>query len=453
MMSVFSRNLTDKKIDKIKQRAIKASKNGQLELTWEIIQPLMKGLESNETVAFCLIELVNEDCFTIENSLEILETVFKHHKNNTAIVSKIGSSSEYARDIDYLNLAPSDSPLFQSVVDTLSKALNQAKDLEQEEEILDGLSTAARMMARQHDEIVERSYKRLVEIKPEYSSYRYSYGLFCKTRGFFKEGMLANQKAVSLVEEPVDSYQWNLGICATGAGEGEIALQIWKGMGNKIKMGRFGLPEGRYPSCKVRLAQYPLAERTAENDDPGIEETIWIERLSPCHGIIRSVLYYDLGVDYGDVILMDGAPVTYHTYGDKEIAVFPHLTTLVHSNYQFYDFAAIQKEKSQIDGISSSLSGDAIVYSHSENFRILCSICWKDSSIDHENHETEEKNIIIGRIAAPHEMKSEELMSQIDAAIEDLDGCSIYAPELCERAGLDKRAKVEQRRYNLLVEN
>ena len=83
-------------------------------------------------------------------------------------------------------------------------------------------------------------------------------------------------------------------------------------------MGRFGLPEGLYPQCKVKLAERPLAERTADVDNPGSEETIWIERLSPCHGIIRSVLYYDLGVDYGDIILIDGAPITYHTYGDTK---------------------------------------------------------------------------------------------------------------------------------------
>src|SRR6185503_10454335 len=101
-------------------------------------------------------------------------------------------------------------------------------------------------------------------------------------------------------KKPSEAVQWNLGICATGAGHGDVALEVWKGMDLKLKIDRFGLPEGRFPSCKVRLAQRPLAERTKDTDDPGQEETIWIERLSACHGIVRSVLYYDLGVDYGD---------------------------------------------------------------------------------------------------------------------------------------------------------
>ena len=206
-----------------------------------------------------------------------------------------------------------------------------------------GLATAARMMARQHDAIAEDSLQRLIEIDPQKSAHHYNLGLFYKTRGRFAEGVAANRAAASLSEEAVDSTEWNLGICATGARDSATALGVWKRMEQKIEPGRFGLPEGGYPACKVRLAARPLAERTADRDDPGEEETVWIERLSPCHGIVRSVLYGDLGVDYGDVILMDGAPITHHTYGDEQIPVFPHLATLLRRNYQFFAFAGTRR--------------------------------------------------------------------------------------------------------------
>src|SRR5262249_33430114 len=178
------------------------------------------------------------------------------------------------------------------------------------ETILRGLATSARMLARQHDAIAESSHRKLTEIDPRKSEYHYNLGLFYKTRGRFEEGVAANQAAASLADEISESGEWNLRNCATGARNAVVALAGGKRMGQNIEIGRFGLPEGRYRPCKVRLAQRPLAERTADLDDPGEEETVWIERLSPCHGIIRSVLYGDLGVDYGDVILMDGAPIT-----------------------------------------------------------------------------------------------------------------------------------------------
>src|SRR5215831_19114546 len=96
----------------------------------------------------------------------------------------------------------------------------------------------------------------------------------------------------------------------------------------------------------------------------------WRRRLSPCHGIIRSVLFKDLGVDYGDVILFDGAPITYHTYGEKKVPIFPHLATLHRSHYQRFDFAGTQQAARQIHNIE--MEGDVVIYSHTENYRTLC---------------------------------------------------------------------------------
>lgn len=324
---------------------------------------------------------------------------------------------------------------------------------ENEQDILGGLATATRLMARQHDAISENSFRRIVELSPEEPASHYSLGLYCKTRGLFKEGMLANQKGIQMLDEPGDGYLWNFGICATGAGYGELALKVWKDIGNKIEMGRYGLPEGRYPSCKVKLAEFPLSERSKDNDYPGLEETVWIERLSPCHGIIRSVLYQDLGINYGDVILIDGAPITYHKYGEDQIPVFPHLATLHKNDYQHYEFAAIQESDGQISDITLALEGDSVVYSHSENFRTLCSSCWLDPDNDHEQHERAEKKVIKGKIAAANDKDALALLAEIDEAIKGLVGCRLYSPQLCKAAGLEARATIESRRFDMLENN
>jgi len=232
-----------------------------------------------------------------------------------------------------------------------------------------------------------------------------------------------------------------------------VALKVWKGIGNKIEMGSFDLPEGGYPSCKVKLAEFPLAERSKDNDYAGLEETIWIERLSPCHGIVRSVLYNNLGVDYGDVVLIDGAPITYHKYGERDIPVFPHLATLIKRNYQFYDFAAVQLKEGQIVEISEALPKDAVVYVHSEQYRVLCNTCWQDPDKDHDEHEASKKNIVKGRIASSNDIPAKKLLAQIDKIVYLLKGCEIFSPNLCKQANYVDRAEIELRRYNLLIDN
>ncbi len=365
----------------------------------------------------------------------------------------LGDSLESARDIDDLNAPPPNDPVFRTVVDKLASAVERQIEFAEETIVHRALAHGARMLGRQRDEIAERCYRRVLEIDPQSSTNHYNLGHFLKTHGRFEEGMRSNQTAADLADEAVDSYEWNLGICATGAGHGGVALDVWKRMGNKIEMGRFGLPEGRYRQCKVKLAQRPLAERTADTDDPGPEETIWIERLSPCHGIIRSVLYQDLGVDYGDVILMDGAPITEHTYGDRKVSVFPHLATLVRRNFQVFDFAGTQGEPGQLADASIDLDRDAIVYSHSESYRNMCAKCWRDPDLDHERHEPVEKHVVVGRIAAPSHIEPSHLLEQLDGATAKRDPCRLYAPDLCMAAGLENRAAVERRRFALLTEN
>lgn len=450
MISIFSKKLSPETISKIKEQINTQLEDEQYDLAFKSIDNLLKAQPNSDVAAEALVEIVEDGNLDVDDALNILSEVYESHQENINLVSLIGSALEYARNIEELNLAPPEHPLFNSVVQRLSEVTKSGAE---EKMTLLGLSTATRMMARQHDKLALFSYRRIVDIEPSNPAFHYSLGLLCKTRGLFREGMESNKKGLALLEQPQESYLWNLGICATGAGDGETALGVWKQLGNKIEMGRFNLPEGGYPYCKVKLAEFPLSERGPTNDDPGQQETIWIERLSPCHGIIRSVLYQNLGVDYGDVILIDGAPITYHKYGDNEVPVFPHLSTLSRQHYQFFDFVAMQEERGQINAITESLSGDSVVYVHTENFQILCATCWQDPNNDHTEHAEEEKCIVKGRIAAAKTISASTLLKEIDTAIEKLGHCEIFAPMLCKQSGLEKRADVEQRRFDLLTKN
>jgi len=455
MSSFPTEILSSDRIAALEQEVIQEAEAGHKETAWNKAQPLRKSQHHQREAASALLRIVDQQCLPREGAADILLEIAQSHAQDVNLVAMLGDCLDAARDIDDLNAAPPVHAVFQIVLERLVALAQDHAGRPGEEFILRGLATTARMLARQHDDIAENSYRKLVEINPRTSAHHYNLGLFFKTRGKFEEGMTSNQTAASLADEAIDPYEWNLGICATGARNGAVALEVWKRMGQKIAMGRFGLPEGTYPQCKVKLAERPLAERSADLDDPGLEETIWIERLSPCHGIIRSVLYGELGADYGDVILFDGAPITYHTYGDEKIPVFPHLATLVRQNYQFYDFAGTQDEPRQLSHAEGDLDGDTVIYSHSENFTFLCASCWRDPDLDHEHHAHErvEQHIVIGRIAAAPHVDPVRLLDQLDKAMAKRKGCQLYAPDLCAAAGFDARASVEKRRFDLLANN
>ncbi len=453
-MSGFpSKILTDDEIEALEAEILEDVEAGREGALRDKLQTLRSAQRHQKEAAESLLRIVERQGLPWTGAAEVLSEIAESHPEDVDILKTLGECLESARDIDDLNAPPPEDPVFEDVVEKLAAFAEDFEGQAGEEDILCGLATAARMMARQGDEIAERCYRRLTEVNPQKSAYHYNLGLFYKTRGRFAEGMEANRTAARLAEESVESIEWNLGICATGACEGELALDIWKRMEQTIEMGRFGLPEGPYPQCKVKLAERPLAERSAETDDPGLQESIWIERLSPCHGIVRSVLYQDLGVDFGDVVLFDGAPITYHTYGETQVAVFPHLATLVRRNYRFFDFAGTQEERRQLADVSVDLEADAVVYSHSENFQILCSGCWRDPDLDHEHHEGMERHVVTGRIAAPSDLEPGELLDQLDKALAKRGPCQLYAPDLCIAAGDERRAEVERRRFDLLRDN
>lgn len=453
MFEFSSKNLSPGEIESLEHEVIREAQTGSSETAWRKLRPLRTAQRRQHEAAMSLLRIIDQRCLPTDGAVELLSEIARSHHRDVKILTALGECLEAVRDIDDLNAPPPLDTVFHTTVERLSAFARDYDGLPEEEAILRGLATSARMLARQCDEIAQNSYRKLTEINPRNGAYHYNLGLFFKTRGRFEEGMKSNQTAASLAGQGADGCEWNLGICATGAGNGAVALDTWKRMGQKVEMGRFGLPEGSYPECKVRLAERPLAERTADQDDPGLEETIWIERLSPCHGIIRNVLYDDLGVDYGDVILIDGAPITYHNYGGARIPVFPHLATLIRRNYRLFDFAGTQDERGQLSDMSSDLNEDAIIYPHSENVKLLCANCWRDPDIDHEVHETVEKHVVVGRIAAPRHIDLVQLLDQIDKAVAKQGRCQLYAPDLCVAAGFEARARVDQRRFDLLMDN
>lgn len=446
--------LPSQEIEALARDAVADAQGGRSEAALQKLAPLRKAQSRQPEAAMALLWVVDQFCLQRDIAAEILAEVAQAHDQDVGVVARLGRCLEAARDIDDLNSAPPDNPLFVAVFERLRGLAAACQGKPEQESILDGLAIAARMLARQHDGAAERSYRELTEIDPRNPQYHYGLGLFYKTRGRFADGVTANLIAEGLLEEPVQSYQWNLGICATGAGNAAVALEVWKRIGLEIGIGRFGLPECALGQCKVKLAERPLAERSADRDDPGAEETIWIERLSPCHGIVRSVLYQNLGVDYGDVVLFDGAPITHHTYGETRIPIFPHLATLLRQNYQVFDFAGTQETEGQLSDLSLELDEDAVIYSHSERFVAMCANCWRNPDLDHDNHETMKKHIVRGRIAAPPDMDPKALLDRIDAAIEKHGRrCQLYAPDLCRAARLTAREAIEQRRFDLLTKN
>lgn len=435
-------------------KAIKKARPDGEDAILSAISPALDAMETDVETAGALIWVLDNGALSPDTVADIFQRILDAHGDQMAILMAMGDAIEAARDIDDLNAPAPTQGLFAEFLSKLSERQLRTTDPKDERDLADAMATTARLMARQKDSIAERAYLRLAELEPDNPYSHYGLGLFYKTRGRFRDGMIANQRAIEIAGDGgTEAMQWNLGICATGAGEGQIALDIWRTQGNNLDIGLFDLPMGGYPACKVRLSQNPLAERTADNDHPGPEESIWVRRLSPCHGIVENVLYQDdLGVDYGDTVLFDGAPITYHRYGDNEVAVFPHLATLQKGGFQYFPFAATQLTSGVVDTVNDQLDNTALIYSHTENCYSFCAACMADDTKDH-SHDTQEHTVIHGRIAMSSDTTPTQLLAKIDTAYADIEGARLFAPDLVRAAGNPDRARLEDQRYYTLTES
>ena len=415
---------------------------------WAAAEPLWQRSAHQRQAAVALLRLVDRQAFTKTRSLEILRRAFDTHAADPALLAAIGEALEAAHDVRFLNAAPPSDPLFERVATRLDEQCFATRAVETEVKLLGGLATASRLLGRSWDAVAERAHRRLVLLRPDRWQDHYNLGLFFKTRGRFPEAVVANRRAAELGGDD-EGVQWNLGICATGARDGTTALAVWRALGQHVELGRFGLPEGSYAHVKVRLAERPVATRLVDENEPGLEETVWVERLSPCHGIVRSALFQELGVDYGDVVLFDGAPIMHQTYGETQVPVFPHLATLARPGYRIFPFVGTQPAPGLVDRLSESLPEDALVYSHTENTVVLCAHCWQDDSRDHGAHRPAEHCVVRGKLCVPPTVAPTDIRRALDDAL-SVSGVRLFVPLLSELLGDHARADVERRRMAMI---
>jgi hypothetical protein len=136
-------------------RIIDDASSGRAEPAWIGVEVLLRAQPNEERIALALLNIVQGGHLPIERALTVLAELFGAHSRNELIVGLVGQELDRARDIDLLNAPPPEHPLFLNVVSALTEMLKTPQEIDTETQLLRGLSTAARMMARQRMDVRE----------------------------------------------------------------------------------------------------------------------------------------------------------------------------------------------------------------------------------------------------------------------------------------------------------
>jgi hypothetical protein len=180
--------------------------------------------------------------------------------------------------------------------------------------------------------------------------------------------------------------------------------------------------------------------------DPGFEY-LWIERDSLVTGKVISATFYDMPVDYGDVVLFDGAPIG-HRDDEKRTPRFPLLQKLRSGAYRRYWFRAQQPERGFLERINDHLPAETFFYVHDEKVSMLCHECANAGKQPHV-HEEAPASLVSGKFIVPESELNERLAGALDEAIGD--SAIVAVPQLFHDLGDAARTRRDDERWQSLA--
>jgi len=294
------------------------------------------------------------------------------------------------------------------------------------------LADSLRMMGPEHDEDAMQAYQLALAIDGNNGWWWFQLGLLHKWRGRFREALDANQKAFARLSRAASQASegarpslkpvlWNLAISATALGEGKLALEAWEQLGVRGSLSGAGLPYvADMPAMQLRVAT--LGEETGRNDPLPQKavtfEVLWVQPLSPCHGVVQSPTVRRASVDYGDVVLWDGAPVRMNEVEGRAVPVFPLLWILRPGAEKRLRFVGMEKTRGTIEALAGEL-GDEVEL----------------SVFDRRTPDAEGNTIFYGKLLIAGDADLSRVRQALETALRARQGLTLAVPSLYELLG------------------
>ena len=140
--------LASDEIEALERDVIAEAHAGRKQAAWHKVQPLRNAQRRQPEAAMALLRIVNEQALQRETAIDVLSEVAQSHDQDFQILSALGQCLEGVRDIDDLNAPPPGNLVFHEVVEKLDVFARVYEGLPEQEPMLRGLATSARMLAR-----------------------------------------------------------------------------------------------------------------------------------------------------------------------------------------------------------------------------------------------------------------------------------------------------------------
>lgn len=169
-------------------------------------------------------------------------------------------------------------------------------------------ANALRRLGPDRDAHATDAYRAALAIADK-GAWHFDFGVHHKWRGRFDACYDAMLKARARLGE-TRPVLWNMAIAATAGGKGDLAAGAWRDLGLTVSLNESsGLPMvADVPPLQVRAPSKPSGRGFQQRAEVGFE-IVTVQPISPCHGVVSTPTFEDTPIDYGDIVVWDGAPV------------------------------------------------------------------------------------------------------------------------------------------------
>ena len=240
-----------------------------------------------------------------------------------------------------------------------------------------------------------------------------------------------------------------LAIVALGAGEPKEAADALRELGLNVELGGTSgdalpfiadlpLLAVRVPSRAPEHGVMRLGDASTETQ--GAFETVWVQPLSPMHGVVRSATFREAVTDFGDVILFDVAPIAMvpRPGETKQIEVaplLPFLMVLRAGDERRLRFLALEQSAGQVRALMDA-AADCPVFFHAETVERVCARCMAgETLIKHQHLPPEDQRFSIGKLIVPASLDLVTVAANLERAKAAQPGVLLAIPVLYELLG------------------
>lgn len=278
------------RVNKAITRALKLSRAGNHPAAWRALFPHREALAASPSLAAAWVELSVNASASFGRRSDLL-TVIEAWPESPAIVSAAASALIEAfdgRPHDH-RTTPADPMRRVAAAIEVCLAGVPAQSAESAE-LYHRMGSALRLSGEPGEAV--KALRAAVAGAPEELGWRYDLGLAYKADARFSHALRQFDAYAAARGDADEGLLWNVAICATGAGRGQRALEVWRAMG----MTDATLGEDRLPKIPDLGS---ITVRVYGPDDSPVEAEA--QPQSPCHGW--------LGAPFFARGLWDGAPI------------------------------------------------------------------------------------------------------------------------------------------------